>query len=83
MKMNEIETQTLLLRMADGTESLVQVSADVDAPSTLEREVRALIEAAQAFPHASLHLVTLARPAGRIELPDRIEMVGGSQWFLQ
>jgi hypothetical protein len=69
-------------RMADGSESLVQVSADVDAPSTLEREVRALTEAALAFPHATLHLVTLARPAGRIELPDNVELAEASQWFL-
>lgn len=70
-------------RLADGTESLVQVSADVDAPSTLEREVRALTEAAQAFPHASLHLVTLARPAGRIHMPDSIELAEASVWLLQ
>ena len=37
-------------RMADGTESLVQVSVDVDASSTLEREVRALSEAATYSP---------------------------------
>jgi predicted AAA+ superfamily ATPase len=70
-------------RLADGTERLVQVSADIDAPSTLEREVRALTEAAQSFPHASLHLVTLARPAGRIHMPDSIEIAEASDWLLQ
>jgi predicted AAA+ superfamily ATPase len=70
------------VRMADGKEYLVQVSADVDAPATLEREVRALVEAAQVFPNASLQLVTLARPAGHALLPDNVEMVEASQWFL-
>jgi hypothetical protein len=70
-------------RMADGSESLVQVSADIDDPSTLEREVRALIEAEKIYPHASLHLVTLARPAGLINMPDRIEMVEAGQWLLR
>jgi hypothetical protein len=35
------------------------------------------------LPHTSVPLVTLARSAGRIELPDRIELVEASQWFLQ
>jgi predicted AAA+ superfamily ATPase len=70
-------------RMADGSESLVQVSADIDAPSTLEREVRALTDAAQAFPNASLHLVTLARPANWISIPESIEMAEASVWLLQ
>ena len=57
-------------RMADGTERLLQVSADIDDPSTFERELRALIESAEAFPHATLHLITLTRPAGRTDIPD-------------
>jgi len=68
-------------RMSDGKEYLVQVSADVDAPATLEREVRALVEAAQDFPNASLQLVTLARPVGHASLPDNVEMVEASQWL--
>jgi hypothetical protein len=70
-------------RMADGSENLVQVSADIDDPSTLEREVRALTEAEKVYPHASLHLVTLARPAGLINMADRIEMVEAGQWLLR
>ena len=70
-------------RMADGTERLVQVSADIDNPSTLERELRALTASAEAFPHATLHLITLARPAGRPDIPGNIEIFEASDWLSQ
>jgi hypothetical protein len=61
----------------DGSEKLVQVSPDVDAPLTLEREVRVLNEGA--FPHASLHRVILAHQAGRISMPGNIAVAEASQ----
>ncbi len=42
-----------------GNEALIQVCADLDSPDTLAREVRALQDAARAWPNAALQLITL------------------------
>ncbi len=51
-----------LARYHDGREELVQVCADLAAGDTYEREVRALLEAAQEHPRAELHLIALTPP---------------------
>ena len=70
-----------LARYAEGREELIQVCTDLDDPKTLEREVRALVEAAEAHPRAEKHLVTLA-PEGVRGLPEDISLHGASAWLL-
>ncbi len=47
-----------------GTEALIQVCADLDNPAALAREVRALQDAAQAWPNAALQIIALNPPNG-------------------
>lgn len=52
-----------------GGEELVQVCADLSAPETLDRELRALGQAAQTLPRATRRLLVLARdPAMPVEV---------------
>lgn len=69
-------------RHIDGNEELLQVSADIDRPETLVREVRALMEASSEFPAAQLRLLTLAVPASA-ELPEKIEVENVRDWLLK
>jgi hypothetical protein len=65
-----------------GTEpELIQVSADLDDPTTRERETRALLAAAVEHPDASLHLITLT-PESAQGLPSEIAVHSGARWFL-
>jgi hypothetical protein len=70
-----------LARYADGRQQLIQACADLDAPETLERETRALLDAARKHRQATLHLITLARP-NRAELPKNIKLHVASEWLL-
>jgi uncharacterized protein len=62
---------------------LVQVSLDTAEDATWEREVRALVEAARAFPEADAILVTLDHAPPRRELPDGVRWYSATQWFLE
>lgn len=68
-------------RGLDGEEALIQVCANLDSPDTLAREVRALQDAAAAWPNATLQLITFNQPKG--VLPPRIQFHTASDWFLQ
>jgi predicted AAA+ superfamily ATPase len=70
-----------LARYLDGQQSLIQVCADLDAPSTQEREVRALVEAAEEYPRASLLLITLEAETVR-GLPESVIVQPASAWLL-
>jgi len=70
-----------LARYAEGREELIQVCADLDDPKTLERELRALVEAGEAHPRAEKHLITLAPEVVR-GLPEDIGIHGAAAWLL-
>ena len=64
-----------------GDETLIQVCANLDAPETLTREVRALQDAAQAWPNATLLLIALDRPAGQ-SLPAGVQLQLAADWLM-
>jgi predicted AAA+ superfamily ATPase len=71
--------------MASGEELLVQVCADMSSPGTLAREVRAMQDAAHAWPDAGLHIIGLDLPSGRrsaLELPANIQLHRAADWLL-
>lgn len=70
-----------LARYPDGKSDLIQVCAGADQPETLEREVRALLDAAGEHRKAALHLVGLNAepPKG---LPKSIQWQPASEWLL-
>lgn len=68
-------------RSPAGEESLIQVCASLDSPATLDREVRALQDAAPAWPRAGLHLVALDAPA-TLQLPLGIQLHRATDWLL-
>jgi predicted AAA+ superfamily ATPase len=70
-----------LARFPDGAEQLIQVCADLDAPGTREREVRALLSAAGEHPRATLHLVALA--SSRVPIHEGIRLHVAGEWLLQ
>lgn len=69
-------------RHLSGSETLIQVCADLDHPDTLAREVRALQDAAQTWPQATLVLITLNRPKA-VVLAPAIELHLASAWLLR
>lgn len=68
------------VRTTAGKEMLIQVCATLDDPATLEREVRALRDAAPTFPRAGLFLITLNLPA-TLQVPG-VQIVRASDWLL-
>lgn len=71
-----------LARYPDGQEDLIQVCADMETPATREREERALREAADRYPRASLLLITLQAEIAR-NLPNRIVTYSAVDWLLK
>lgn len=69
------------VRKQEGEEMLVQVSAHLDDPDTLAREIRALLDAKAQSPKAAAMLITLNRPA-MMGVPDDIELVTAAEWLL-
>ena len=69
-------------RHLSGAETLIQVCADLDHPDTFAREVRALQDAAQTWPQATLQLISLSRPKTGV-LPPSIQVHLASDWLLQ
>jgi uncharacterized protein len=65
-----------------GQEMLIQVCADLENPETLAREVRALKDAAPAWPGAALLLITL-NPLTVASAPNGIQTHVASDWLLQ
>lgn len=73
-----------IARDAAGDETLIQVCAHLDSPDTLEREVRALQDAARIWPQAALLLITLNPLPGATNpaLPQGIRIQLASDWLL-
>lgn len=71
-----------LARHAAGGESLIQVSASVDQPETLDREVRALQDAAPRYPQAEQLLLTRESRLPFPEVPSPIRILPAWQWML-
>lgn len=70
-----------LARLPGGEEMLIQVCAALDDPATLEREIRALQDAALTYPRAALTLIAQDIPA-RIHVPSQVQLVRTSDWLL-
>jgi uncharacterized protein len=71
-----------LARDPEGRTTLIQVCVDVEAPGTLEREVRALASAAAAYPEARALLLTGSFEPPSVALPDSIHWLPAGAWFL-
>lgn len=71
-----------LARYPAGKEELIQVCASLDDPTTREREMRALLEAARQYPQASLHLVSLDVPVV-LDRPENVTVHAAGDWLLQ
>jgi uncharacterized protein len=61
---------------------LIQVSANLDARATREREVRALLAASAEHPTATLHLITLT-PETAGDIPKEISLHSAAEWFVR
>ena len=71
-----------LARRLAGGEELMQVCADLSAPETRARELRALTAAAEDHPRATRHLLVLDRDAlGRADASG-IEVLPAYEWLL-
>ena len=66
-----------------GRRSLIQAVADSSSVATLEREIRALVEAGREFPDAARILVTETGPSPSFDAPEGIEIVPVWRWLLE
>jgi len=66
---------------SDGSRHLIQVAADVSAPKTWEREVRALIEARKEVKDATPWLLCETMPPPNFEKPEKINIMPLYQWL--
>ena len=69
------------VRGPGGEQALIQVCATLDDPATLAREVRALQDAAPAWPQATLHLIALDL-APALQMPAGIQLHRAADWLL-
>ena len=70
-----------LARHPSGGEELVQVCASLDNPTTRDREIRALVDAAPHHPAASLNLIARDIPAA-IDMPPGVALHPAADWML-
>ena len=70
------------VRNRSGNQALIQVCAALDAPASLAREVRALKDAAPAWPQASLHLIALDVSPG-LQPPAGVQLHRAVDWLLE
>jgi len=70
-----------LARYPSGGRDLFQVCANLDAPATREREIRALLEAGKEHSDATLNLVSLT-PETPPDLPNSVVWHSASMWLL-
>lgn len=66
----------------EGAMQLIQVCVDPADSATFEREIRALQEAAQHFPEASLHLIVL-ETVPMPEVPKPIQVHEAAAWLVE
>lgn len=71
-----------LARWPEGRQELIQVCAEVQDAATLEREIRALADAALEHPDATLTLVTLT-PESFENVPATIQVRDAALWLLR
>jgi predicted AAA+ superfamily ATPase len=64
-----------------GREELIQVCTDLEDRATRERETRALLDAAQEHPRASLQIITL-HPGPASDLPKGVTVHRAADWLL-
>lgn len=69
-------------RFPTGEEELIQVCADLAATDTTARELRALEEAAKAYPRAKRRLLVLTHDQVPAELEASVEVQATYQWLL-
>ena len=72
-----------LARYPDGSEALIQSCASLDAPETVSREVRALEEARDTYPHARHYILTLESRLPFPSVPKPIQILPAWQWMLK
>lgn len=65
----------------DGTQTLVQVAADLTNSNTFAREIKALVEAAEDFPDARRVLLCETAPPRGSLVPDGIEVIPVWRWL--
>lgn len=70
-----------LARFPDGQHQLIQVCAQLDAPETLARELRALEDARSEYPRAACLLIALHLPS-RLALPEGVSVLSALHWLL-
>lgn len=71
-----------LARYYDGHIELIQVAAELTSRETRQREIRALLKAAEQYPKASLHIITL-HPETVFEIPANIHVHPAFLWLLR
>lgn len=71
-----------LSRGQDGVQCLIQVCESVDAPGTLMREIRALLEASEELQCKNLFLLTGASRMPFPQVPEPIRIIPAWQWML-
>ena len=72
----------VLARYPSGGQELLQVCAEASAPSTGERELRALLEAGDALPKARRRLLTLTGDGMPSDVPAGISAQPAYTWLL-
>ena len=70
-----------LARYPDGSQQLMQVCADLDAPATREREVQGLLDAAREHPRARLQIVAMNTETVS-GVPPTIAVHAAADWLL-
>ena len=70
-----------LARYPGGREEMIQVCADLNDPTTRERETRALLGATGEYPRATLHLISLQSETTH-NLPSGIAVHSAAAWLL-
>jgi len=71
-----------LARGPSGEQELIQVCADASEPVTANRELRALLAAAEMYPAARLRLLTLTRDGAPADVPAGVEVQPAYEWLL-
>ena len=70
------------VRYPAGGEELLQVCADLSAPATLEREMRALAQTRAAYPQATPRLLVLNRDQALIDTAPDVVVQPAYEWLL-